>query len=145
MDPIAALFGLACIVTLMMSLLAKDEEWGDALAASSLLMGSWAISNFAWLMNAIGAFPFMDVGLTIYFFFAAQGYSLGWRWYLVLCFVAQLCLHVAYACLGEGFYSPYAIMLNGLFGLQLLSVASTGVPHVRSCLSRLRGGRRDPV
>lgn len=152
MDEIAALFGIGCVVAGCISLLADADEWHDAVVASALLTASWALSNVAWVMNALQAFPLLDVALAVYFFFAALNHYLAtgsyadWRASIFLCLLAQLCLHVAYAILGEGYYTAYALLLNALFGLQLISVASTGVPNGLASLSRIcRRFRYPPV
>lgn len=144
MDPLAALFGCMCVVTTILAVHADDEDWHDAVVCSALLTASWAASNMAWLMDVIGSLPLLDAALGVYFFTLALSAPWGWRGGLFLAILSQLIMHVVYAVLGDAFYTPYAILLNATFGLQLLIVASTGGKRVRDHLSRLCGHLRRP-
>jgi hypothetical protein len=138
MDAWSASFGIGCYAALAVSLLSDDER---ATFIAMLCTVSWGASNIAWLFDAMGWLPVMDLAITLFalqMYRAAPARWLGWFTRLGF---AQLGLHAVNEITNSGYIVAYLHMLNITFAAQLLAVGSTGVRDAASrsnMLSRLR-------
>ena len=120
------------------------HRFGDLLACSGLLATTWTISfiltQFYSPPNSWIFYPVMDAAVGGAVMFAWFSKRARWKLVLVLLFLLQCIMHVAFWLHRERPYSvqwTYAFFLDLTFALQLLTVAWPGGAHVAAWIVHL--------
>lgn len=138
MEVVPLCFGFGCFATIVAALFSDDER---PIWLAVLCTIAWATYNIAWLADAMGWLPIMDLAITLFAFQMYHAVPARWLgWFVGLGF-SQLGLHAVNEITNSGYIVAYLHMLNITFAAQLLAIGSTGVCDAASrsdLLSRLR-------
>lgn len=140
----------AVFVICFLAYRSKPEKYADLMGVSALLAMVFCIGNAILGLyafpDALLASPVLDLFLIAMIFRSNQQNPEGWKSLMVATLVGQLTLHAVVIGLwktGEltehGLWT-YVVAVNGLFVVQLLTLATIGVGHG---LDRLRGWLSD--
>lgn len=138
METVPLLFGFACTATVVASLWSDDER---AIPLAALCVASWAAYNVAWLADAMGWLPIMDLAITLYAFQMLRQQAAIWLGAFTWLGFGQLGMHAVNEMTSNVYIVAYLYMINITFAAQLLAVGSTGVSDAASrsdMFSRLR-------
>ena len=117
----------------------KPEKYADLMGVSALLAMVFCIGNAILGLyafpDALLASPVLDLFLVAMIFRSNQQNSAGWKSLMVGTLVGQLTLHAVTiglwktGSLTEHGLWTYVVAVNGLFVVQLLTLATIGVGH----------------
>ncbi len=135
MEPVSALFGLGCAITVY---LARRDR--SRLSAAALCLFGWAVSNIAWQADALRFLPAWDLVVAIVALDLYRADTERWKALFLALSVGQLCLHVMDEITDGVYVVGYINALNITFAAQLTVVGIEGNHH--DWLDRLRRFRR---
>jgi hypothetical protein len=140
---LVSVFGAMAFASLAFALRSTSRDREDCVKLALVLIIAWSFSNIGWLfMNPLRVNSAVDVLTLGFCLFNFRALS-GWRAGFVLVVVLQVGIDI-YRELAPTDFTFWALVLNATFGLQTVIVA-LGASNGWYRLSRVPGGRRDPV
>lgn len=143
---ISLIYGAAALLTLF-AVLPKWHAHLDIVTCAALMLCSWAVSITAYGFNAIWVYPLMDFAFGTAVVVLLRRQWGNWKFALALLFLASIATHMIYHVVIPPTFRSwryYALVLNVIFSLQLLTVlggryAGVGISALRSLLDRTGG------
>jgi hypothetical protein len=122
MEPVALVFGLACVGCMALSTRAPGRA---PLFCATLLTGLWAAANVLWLLNAMEALPLLDLPVACLALVLWHERGRDWQASLSAVLAARMVLHLVgqWGVIGIVAYLHTA---NALFLAALAAVSWTG-------------------
>lgn len=156
-DPVTIGFGAGVLIAgASAAYAARKGDGGHALLCAGALAVIFAASNIRYALTSdprsMGFYCLMDAGASFLVLELLRRRPIAWKWALLAFLVASLISHVwfwaASSRTWEALYS-YVLIINLLFGAELVCVAYGGGRHAWRFLGdiaghRLSGGRADP-
>lgn len=136
MDAMPFLFGLGCAACLWCAVRSRDP---DAKMLAGALTIMWALTNTAWLLDALWVFPLIDLTAGILGLHLWGVRRAVWLDAFCRTIFVRLVLHILDGLTGHAFLVPYLHALNATFAWMLVLVASSGGGHGILDFDILRG------
>lgn len=127
------LFGLTLAVALWSAEQSGDH---DVRRLALVLIAVWALMNVAWLLNALWAFPLLDLWAGVVALPIWWTRRTDWSAIFVKTTFVRLELHVLDAMTGHAFLVSYFHALNATFVWMIMAVAFPGGGHVSNRIGR---------
>lgn len=133
MDAVPILFGLGCAVSLWFAAQSRDPD-AKTLAGALIIM--WALMNTAWLLDAMWAFPLIDLGAGMTALTIWWARQTAWCALFAQTIFIRLELHMLDSFTGHAFLVSYIHALNATFAWMLVVVAYPGGGYASNALLR---------
>jgi hypothetical protein len=143
---------VAVFVICFLAYRSKPEKYADLMGVSALLALVFCIGNAITVLyqfpDALLASPVLDLFLVAMIFRSNQQNAEHWKALMVATLVAQLTLHAVTiglwktGVLTEHGLRTYLDVINAIFIVQLLTLATVGVGHGLDCLRGWLSDRR---
>jgi len=123
MEPIAILFGLACLGAVVLAMRSGSVA---AVLSAWAMVSVWAASNLLWLSDQSRLIPLVDLPMASIAFSIWYAGRQKWQAALLAIYASRMVLHLTYPGSGESGEIAYFHVLNTTFIAALVAISWKG-------------------